>query len=255
MKSKFKAFFSIDATWKYWAIIIKKKNVYKTKFVSSHEQWVYLKMNTKLIESSYIYVQFTNLIFESLSIIEEFSAQKIIINDHEKTIMTSFVNDHSKAKVTFEALFDFLHQHYFSRTIFDLIYLSSKKTIAFTKKLNMIEFTKEFNELKSFVKYKTKILEWFIFINKAKLNDFLWLTFFLRQFISKRVDHVLIIKKTYMIQVSTKSTQIKLKMKVKECDKNLTKASRFKRTNTTVTMCQNDDSETIKKKKSTFSKT
>jgi hypothetical protein len=55
MKSKFKAVFFIDAIWDYWVVIIKKKNVYKTKFVSLHEQWTYLRMRMSLTESSHTY--------------------------------------------------------------------------------------------------------------------------------------------------------------------------------------------------------
>jgi hypothetical protein len=37
MKSKFKTYFFTNASWEYWTIIIKKKNVYKANFVSSHD--------------------------------------------------------------------------------------------------------------------------------------------------------------------------------------------------------------------------
>ncbi len=231
MKLKFKAFFFTNAIWEYWAVIIKKKDVYKTEFVSSHEQWAYLRISMKLTKSSHTYAQFTNLIFESLSSIKEFLAQKTIIEDHEKVIFASFVNDHSDAKMTFEALFDFLHEHYFSEAAFELIYLNSRKIIAFIEKLNMIEFIDESNEFRSFVKHCIKIMKWLILINRAKLNDFLWLTSFLRQFISERVDHVLIMKEAYMIQISAKSTRVKSKTKVKKCDEDLTKVLRKRKVN------------------------
>ncbi len=226
MKFKFKAFFFTNAIWEYWTMTIKKKNVYKTRFVLSHEQWVYLRMSMSLTKSSHIYAQFTNLVFESLSSIKEFSTQETIIEDHETIAFAFFVNDHSSAQVTFETLFDFLHEHYFLRTAFESIYLNSRKTAVFIEKLNMIDFTDEFNELRSFVKHRTKIMKWLILINKAELNDFLWLTSFLRQFISRRVDHVLIMKKAYMIQMFVKSIRCKFKAEVKKCDEDLIKVSR-----------------------------
>ncbi len=116
-------------------------------------------MSISLTKSSHTYAQFTNLVFESLSAIENFSAQKIIIKNHEEAAMTSFVNDHSRTEISFEALFDFLHEHYFFRATFDLIYLNSKKTVVFIEKLNMIDFIKKFNELKSSVKHKIKIMK------------------------------------------------------------------------------------------------
>jgi hypothetical protein len=177
----------------------------------------------RLTESSHTYAQFTNLIFESLSITEEIQAQSIIIEDYENATMTSFVNDHSKADKNFDSLINFFHEYYFFSVIFELRYLNLKKTTVFTKKLNMIKFIKEFDELRSFIKHKTKVFEWLTFINRAKLNDFSWLTSFLRQFISRRAKHVLIMKKVYMIQISAKSKRIKSKSDVKECDQDLTK--------------------------------
>jgi hypothetical protein len=140
MKFKFKIFFFTNAIWRYWAMIIKKKNVYKIEFVSSHEQWTYLKMSMKFTESSHTYAQFTNLMFESLFVIKEFMTQKIIIKNQKETTFASFVNDHSEAEMTFEALFKFLHEHYFLKATFEFIYLNSKKIIAFTEELNMINF-------------------------------------------------------------------------------------------------------------------
>jgi hypothetical protein len=249
MKSKFKVFFFTNVIWKYWAMIIKKKNVYKTEFVSFHEQWAYLKMSMRLTRSSHTYAQFINLIFESLSLIKKFLTQETIIENHEKVIFALFVNDHSDAKVTFETLFDFLHEHYFSRIAFEFIYLSSRKIIAFIEKLDMIEFIDEFNQFKSFVKHRIKIMKWLILINRAELNDFLWLMSFLRQFISKRVDHVLIMKKAYIIQMSTKSARVKSKTKVKKCDENLIKAfRRRKNNNETITIIRRQWIERLNEK-------
>ncbi len=182
-----------------------------------------------LTKSFHTYAQFTNLMFDSLSTIEDFSTQDTIINDHEEAVMTSFVNDHSKAEVIFEVLFDFLHEYYFSKAAFEFIYLNSKKTIAFIEELNMIDFTKESNDLRSSIKHKIKIMKWFILINKAELNEFLWFTSFLRQFISSRIDHVLIIKKIYMMQISIKSARMKFKIEVKKCDEDLIKRSKRKK--------------------------
>jgi hypothetical protein len=86
-------------------------------------------------------------------------AQLTIIEDHENAAMTSFVNDHSKAEKDFDSLFNFFHEYYFFRMTFEFIYLNVKKTATFTKKLNMIKFIKEFDELRSFIKHKTKVLE------------------------------------------------------------------------------------------------
>jgi hypothetical protein len=160
-------------------------------------------MSIKLTRSFHIYAQFTNLIFKSLSTTNEVSTQSTIINDHENETMTLFVNDYSKTKKNFDSLFEFLHRRYFSRMTFEFLYLNSKKTITFTKKLNMIKFIEKSKELWFSIKHKIKILKWLILINKTKLNEFLWLISFLRQFISKWVKHVLIIKKAYMIQMST----------------------------------------------------
>ncbi len=119
------------------------------------------------MKSSHTYASFTNLIFKSLSIIEDFSAQEIIIDNHKKTIMTFFVNDYSEIEINFKALLNFLHEHYFFKAVFELIYLNLKKTIVFIEKLNMISFTKKSNKIRSFIKHRIKILKWFSFINRV----------------------------------------------------------------------------------------
>jgi hypothetical protein len=81
--------------------------------------------------------------------------------------------NHLNVEINFEILFDFLHERYLSKTTFEFIYLNSKKIIAFIEELNMINFTKRLNELKSSIKHRIKILKWLILINKTKLNEFL----------------------------------------------------------------------------------
>jgi virulence-associated protein VapD len=112
-----------------------------------------------LTESSHTYAQFTNLMFESLSVTKKILAMFTIIDDHEDAVMTSFVNDHSNAEKDFDSIFEFLHEYCFSRMTFESIYLNPKKTIAFTKELNIMRFTDESNDIRSSIKHKIKILE------------------------------------------------------------------------------------------------
>jgi hypothetical protein len=190
-------------------------------------------MSMIFTESSHTYAQFMNLIFESLSTMNEKSTQSIIIKHSEKTTMISFVNDYFEVEMIFEFLFKFFHHYYFFKMTFKFVYFNSKKTIIFIKELNMINFIKKSNEIRSSIKHWIKIMKWFIFINKIELNEFLWFTSFLRQFIFNKVDHMLIMKKIYMIQMLTKSIQMKFKAKMKKCDENLIKILKKKKTITT----------------------
>ncbi len=51
------------------------------------------------------------------------------------------MDDHTGAAISFEAMFDFLHHHYFLRVIFGPVYLAPHKTFIFTDQLDFVGFT------------------------------------------------------------------------------------------------------------------
>ena len=51
------------------------------------------------------------------------------------------MDDHIGAAISFEAMFDFLHHHYFPRNIFGTVYFAPNKTFIFTDQLDSVGFT------------------------------------------------------------------------------------------------------------------
>ena len=231
LKFKFKIHFCSNVANEYWVISMKKDDENKTKFITSNEQWIYLRMKQELKKSSFIYAQFSDLMFESFSsnevnIIRMFT----IIDDHDDTIFVVFMNDHDVSTTNFDNLFDFLHKKYFLKCVFEFVYLSNHKIHLLFDEVKLLKFEENAKKLRSTRKHKKKIREWFISKNREKLNAFLWLTLFLRIFISSKAKLILEMKKFYMKLISNKSkSKKKHDAEIEHCDLNLIKSIRIYR--------------------------
>ena len=150
LKFKFRVHFCSNVANEYWVISMKKNDENKTRFIASNEQWIYLKMRQKLKESSFIYAQFSDLMFEFLSsnetnIIRMFT----IINDHDDTTFVVFMNNHDVSTTNFDNLFDFLHRKYFLKCIFQFVYLSNHKIHLFFDEIELLRFERNAEKLRS----------------------------------------------------------------------------------------------------------
>ncbi len=147
-----------------------------------------------------------------------------ILNIRKNTIFLIYMNDHVISVRIFDSMFEFLHKQYFSRIIFESMYLFKHKTVIMSNNLNLLEFQDMLEELKLSLKHRKKIINWSTLTNQAKLNAFLWLTSFLRIFISEQAEHVLKLKEVYLIEISIESKSKKFHDdEIKKCDKNLIK--------------------------------
>lgn len=82
------------------------------------------------------------------------SAQSSLIGDHGDWGFSLFMDDHIGAAISFEAMFNFLHQYYFPRARFGPIYLAPHKTFVFTDQLGFVEFTGDKNGLRPSMKQR-----------------------------------------------------------------------------------------------------
>ena len=160
---------------------------------------MYLRINQEFKKTSHIYIQFSNLIFDSLS----FNDEKVFkfvtfIDDHDDHAFAVFINDYNVSTKNYESMFCFLHENYFFKYVFESMYLSEYKTQMFSNNLKMLDFQDSASKLKSSMKHKNKIFNWSIFTDREELNAFLWFTFFLRIFISERAELIIIMKQTYL---------------------------------------------------------
>ena len=158
IKSKFKTFFCSDASNKYWAMLIKEGDEYKTGFVISYEQYIYLRMGQGLKGACATYSQFGDLTFEPLSKIEDVEVMFTIIDDQGKTTFCLFMNNHMNVVEFFDDMFRFLSTLYFPRVAFESIYLQEYKTYMFMNFLKMMRFTEGVEGLRPSVKHRDKML-------------------------------------------------------------------------------------------------
>ena len=174
IKLEYFVYFCLNAANDYWVISMKQKNRNKTDFLTSNDQWMYLRMNQELKEASHTYVQFSNLIFDSLPLNDEKIFKFIIfINDYDDHAFAVFMNDHDILTKNYESMFCFLHENYFFKCVFKSVYLFEHKMQMFSNSLKMLDFQDNASKLRLLMKYKNKILNWLIFTDRGELNTFL----------------------------------------------------------------------------------
>ena len=116
------------------------------------------------------------------------------------------MDDHIGAAISFEAMFDFPHHHYFPRAIFGPVYLAPHRTFIFTDQLDFVGFTGDKNGLWPSMKHRERIRHWPKPTTRAEVEAFLWLTLFLRIFITGQAQHAIIIKQSYLKEASVEPT-------------------------------------------------
>ena len=115
-------------------------------------------MKQKLKKTSFIYSQFDDLVFDSLSTnIEDISRMSTLLKMSKNHVFQIFMNDHVDSIKNFEALYDFLTNQYFSRMTFEFIYLSKQKINLFMSNLKLFDFEKNSYDIRSSLKYREKI--------------------------------------------------------------------------------------------------
>ncbi len=68
IKLEFTIYFISDAVNSYWEISMRITDINKIEFLTLNDQWVYLRMSQELKKMTHIYFQFSNLIFDFLSV-------------------------------------------------------------------------------------------------------------------------------------------------------------------------------------------
>ena len=115
-------------------------------------------MKQRFINGSFIYSQFTNLIFDPLPPNNEKIIRiSTLIEDHKNHTFNIFMNNHNNLAIIYNTFFNFLHEDYFFKYIFESMYLSKLKISIFAINLEMLKFQNNTKNLKSFIKYREKI--------------------------------------------------------------------------------------------------
>jgi len=220
VRPDFRVFFSADATNGYWAIPIRKGDEHKAAIVTPNGQWLYRRMGMGLKGAPHTYAQFTDLVFGPLPATTETPAMKTIIRDHGEVAFSPFMDDHLGAATTFEKMFTFLHNEYFPRVLFGPVSLNPRKCNFFSEEVEVLGFTAAGNGLRPSGKHRSRVEQWPVPTCRKDVEDFIWLTPFLRIFIPGRSDHVLILKRSYQeemtVPLSSGKTSVRSKWVEKE---------------------------------------
>lgn len=79
------------------------------------------------------------------------------IDIYKKNSFDVYINNYIGAAKIFQAIYTFLHDNYFSRVVFGLVYLLKKKIKAFVNILKLLGFEQSCKKLKLSAKYQNKI--------------------------------------------------------------------------------------------------
>lgn len=89
----------------------------------------------------------------------------ILIDICQKNLFGVYINNHIRAAKIFDAIYTFLHNNYFLRVAFGLMYLLGKKTREFIDILKLLEFERNCRRLKPLAKHQNKIEQILVFIS------------------------------------------------------------------------------------------
>lgn len=112
-----------------------------------------------------------------------------------------FIDDHNIFAKSFDEIFDFFYSYYFLRLDFIPINIVLKKTFLFTDSIKALGFELFREKIRPSSKYRNRFENWFLIENHPKnqkeLEEFLYLTLYLRVYILGRIDLVGILKDVY----------------------------------------------------------
>ncbi len=110
LKHHLKIWFQTNAFNEYYAVHMFLSHVYKIEFISTIEQYCYLRMSQELIDDSETYTRLKNIITEEIFFSNIESSLNMI---SESIIFAHFMNNNYEEAIIFEELVMFLHRHYF----------------------------------------------------------------------------------------------------------------------------------------------
>jgi hypothetical protein len=120
-------------------------------------------------------------------------------------------------------MFNFLHHHYFPRLAFIPVGLSPKKTTLFASRLNTLGFEVSEGQLRPSQRHQERFAQWAKPENHPRnvreLEEFLWLTPFLKQYIPGRADLEGALKDAYTTRVQVTTPKGKPSVQRKRVEK------------------------------------
>jgi len=190
--SRFKLYWWADGANGYRAIPMYRPHAYKTAFSSILGQFAYLRMGQGLTGAPHTYTQLKDLV---MSPIPKPLGERPLSGETKDFAFMTFFDDDMGATISFKTQLDFLHDHYFPRMHWAKLVLNPAKSHFFMPKIEMLGLQVDGrgvrpgnDKLKVFSEYPTPTCE-------KELDQFEYMTTYLRKFIPGRVDHFRIMRK------------------------------------------------------------
>jgi len=190
--SRFKIYWWADGANGYWAIPMYRPHAFKTAFSSVLGQFVYLRMGQGLTGAPHTYAQLKDLV---MGPIPEPMGERPLSGETEDFAFMTFFDDDMGANTSFETQLGFLHDHYFPRMHWAKMVLNPAKSHFFMPRIEMLGLQADGrgvrpgnDKLGKFKEYPTPTCE-------KELDQFEYMTTYLRKFIPGRAEHFRIMRK------------------------------------------------------------
>lgn len=212
-----KIFSQSDASHGYWSVGTRRIDQPKTSFIGPNGQWFNTRMPQGMAGSAHTYCALSDLGFGEWPLFDEAGTQgpalPMLMGHHPGWGISFdvFIDDHNISAKSFDEMFDFLHCHYFPRLDFIPISIAPKKTFLFADSVEALGFELSQGKIRPSSKHRNRFENWSLIENHPKnqkeLEEFLYLTPYLRVYIPGRTDLVGILKDAYteLVQKETPS--------------------------------------------------
>jgi len=191
--SRFKLYWWADSANGYWAIPMYQPHAYKTAFSSVLGQFAYLRMGQGLTGAPHTYAQLKDLV---MGPIPELMGERPLTGESEEFEFMTFFDDDMGATKSFKSQMEFLHEHYFPHMHWAKLVLNPAKSHFFMPKIKLLGLQADGNgiwpgngKLNAFRDYPAPTCE-------KELDQFEYMTTYLRKFIPGRADHFRIMRKS-----------------------------------------------------------
>lgn len=213
VQGDFKVMSCCDAAHGFWAVEIEAEDRHKASFITPNGQWIPLRMTQGLTGSPHTYAAWGDIGFGQWEPPEgqQGPSYPPLLGYHREwhTAFDVFVDDHTITAKTFEDMFDFLHHHYFPRLKFMKIGLSPKKSMFFADSVISLGFEISGGVIRPNQKHRERFKNWAKTENHPtsvkELEEFLYLTPYLKSYIPGRADLENILRDAYQEKVATKT--------------------------------------------------
>lgn len=192
-KPERRCFFSADAAYGFYAVPMHPLHAYKSAFNSILGQFYYMRMPMGLTGAPATYARLKDLAFGPIPAPDP-EPPLVAMTSERRVGFRYFVDDDYGAADTFEDLMWLLHDWYFPRIHWARLTLKPSKSAFFVSQIDPLGMTVDANGLRASDRKRDKITQYPVPTNETEVDNFLYLTIYLKALIPGRTEHARILK-------------------------------------------------------------